>query len=308
MTLRGSPTSYNHSSVTRWINDGAIPDGAVPYVLADVLSNRLGRPVPLAEIGMVEVGGRNLAAIGLEWAHDLRRAVEVAVELWSCDTDCREVVTAMVPAATTSEVVLRWLVTPADERPTCAAGARRVEVADVTAVRAMRRHLKAIDDTHGGVTALPMGVAYLRREVAPLLRSSYDDVVGRALFGAAAEVTLEVGWMAYDAARQGLARRYMVQALRLSHAAGDRVFGGRALAAMSHQALHLGDPALAIDLARAAQAGTAGRATPTAAAMLAAMEACAHAANADFRGQGPGQIGAASALRRGGAGRVDSLV
>src|SRR3712207_7413401 len=33
----------------------------------------------------------------------------------------------------------------------------------------------------------------------------------------------------------------MLFALRLSHAAGDRLFGGRVLAAMCHQALHLGN-------------------------------------------------------------------
>jgi len=39
----------------------------------------------------------------------------------------------------------------------------------------------------------------------------------------------------------------MIQALRLSHTAGDRSFGGRVLAAMSHQALYLGAVNEAID-------------------------------------------------------------
>jgi len=58
-------------------------------------------------------------------------------------------------------------------------------------------------------------------------------------------------------------------------------FGGRILAAMSHQALHLGDVRHGLDFACAARTGTKGAVTPTTAAMLAAMEACAHAARGD---------------------------
>jgi hypothetical protein len=87
--------------------------------------------------------------------------------------------------------------------------------------------------------------------------------------------------MAYDAGKHGLAQRHMAQALRMSHAANDRAFGGRILAAMSHQALHLGDVRHGLDFACAARAGTQGAVTPTIAAMLAAMEACAHAARGD---------------------------
>jgi hypothetical protein len=67
----------------------------------------------------------------------------------------------------------------------------------------------------------------------------------------------------------------------MSHAADDRAFGGRILAAMSHQALHLGDVRHGLDFACAARAGTRGVVTPTTVAMLAAMEACAHAARGD---------------------------
>jgi hypothetical protein len=126
-----------------------------------------------------------------------------------------------------------------------------------------------------------MAVEYLRGEVAPLLHGRYNDAVGRALFSATAEFTLSVGWMAYDAGKHGLAQRYMAQALRISHVANDRAFGGRILAAMSHQALHLGDVRHGLDFACAARTGTQGAVTPTAAAMLAAMEACAHAARGD---------------------------
>src|SRR6266508_985096 len=221
------------------------------------------------------------AEVGLQWVDDLDGAVEMLIDLWRCRLDRREFLVAMAATAVTSEVALRWLVSPPDGRVERNAGSRWVGHSDIQAVQAMQRSLKAIDDGHGGGVALPMAVEYLRGEVAPLLRGRYTDTVGRALFSATSEFTLGVGWMAYDAGKHGLAQRYMAQALRMSHAAKDRAFGGRILAAMSHQALHLGDVRPGLDFACAARAGTQGAVTPTTAAMLAAMEACAHAARGD---------------------------
>ena len=221
------------------------------------------------------------AEVGLHWRDDLEDALGVLIELWRCRLDRREFLVAMAAAAVTSEVALRWLVSPPDERVQRDTGHGWVGHSDIEAVRAMQSSLKAIDDAHGGGVALPMAVEYLRGEVAPLLHGRYNDAVGRALFSATAEFTLGVGWMAYDAGKHGLAQRYMAQALRMAHAANDRAFGGRILAAMSHQALHLGDVRHGLDFACAGRAGTQGVVTSTTAAMLAAMEACAHAARRD---------------------------
>src|SRR4029453_899633 len=221
------------------------------------------------------------AEVGLQWADDLDGAVEGLIDLWRSGLDRREFLTSIAATAVTSEVTLRWLVSPVDARVERDAGARLVGHSDIDAVRAMQQSMKAIDDRHGGGVALPMAVEYLRGEVAPLLRARYTDTVGRALFSATSEFTLGVGWMAYDAGKHGLAQRYMAQALRISHAANDRAFGGRILAAMSHQALHLGDVRHGTDFACAARAGTKGAVTPTIVMMLAAMEACAHAARGD---------------------------
>ncbi|HEV8528694.1 MAG TPA: helix-turn-helix domain-containing protein [Actinomycetes bacterium] len=221
------------------------------------------------------------AEVGLQWADDLDGAVEGLIDLWRSRLDRREFQAAMAATAVISEVALRWLVSPVDVRVERDAGARLVGHSDIDAVRVMQQSMKAIDDRHGGGVALPMAVEYLRGEVAPLLRARYTDSVGRALFSATSEFTLGVGWMAYDAGKHGLAQRYMAQALRMSHAADDRAFGGRILAAMSHQALHLGDVRHGTDFACAARAGTQGAVTPTVVMMLAAMEACAHAARGD---------------------------
>lgn len=212
----------------------------------------------------------------LRWVSDPAEARQSAVALWNYELeDCAS---AAVDTTELSMLTLHWLVAPQDSPVFRGTGLSRIGMGDVQWVRDVRCQLKALDDSHGGGTAFPMAVTYLRREVVPLLRGHYDDSTGRILFATIAELMLDLGWMAYDAGAYALAWRYMAQALRLSHAVENRLFGGRVLAAMSHQALHLQYVPLAVDLIRAAREGTKHIAPPKAQAMLAAMEACAQAA------------------------------
>jgi tetratricopeptide (TPR) repeat protein len=147
----------------------------------------------------------------------------------------------------------------------------------------MRAHLKAIDNAHGGGTALPLAMVYLRAEILTLLDGRELDYSSQNLIEAVAECELDVGWMAYDAGQHDVAERYFASALRRARAVGDRLLAGRILAAMSHQAIHLGRLRDAIELSQASRSTTIHVATPRALAMEATMEACAHAAAGDGR-------------------------
>jgi transcriptional regulator with XRE-family HTH domain/tetratricopeptide (TPR) repeat protein len=160
---------------------------------------------------------------------------------------------------------------------------RPISLGDIARLASMRQHLKAIDNAHGGGAALPMADGYLRCEVLPLLNGRLGDPTSRALIAVVAQFQHDVGWMAYDIGQQPLATQYFHSALRFAHAAGDRLLGGRILAAMSHQAIYLGHLRQAIDFAQAARNITRQAATPRTIVMLAAMEACAHAAAGDAR-------------------------
>jgi tetratricopeptide (TPR) repeat protein len=115
------------------------------------------------------------------------------------------------------------------------------------------------------------------------LQAGYTDAIGRQLFSVAAQFTYKTGAMAYDIGLHGLARRYFVQALNLSHVSGDRPLGGKVLALMSHQANFLGEYQQAVDLARAAALGAGTAATPRVRSMYAAMEARGLASMGDKR-------------------------
>ncbi len=177
--------------------------------------------------------------------------------------------------STATSAALRWLVLPKPEGGSQADANAHMGHADVARFRTARVQLKRLDDTLGGGAAYPLAHAYVESEAAPLLKGSSDSEIGVDLLAAVAELYLDLGWMAYDAGQQNRARQHMLDSLRLSHAA----HGG--LIALSHQALHLGRPQEAVDLARAARAGATELATPSVTAMFTAMEACAHAAVGD---------------------------
>ncbi|BFV59688.1 hypothetical protein KCMC57_up47920 [Kitasatospora sp. CMC57] len=159
----------------------------------------------------------------------------------------------------------------------------RVGRGDIAAIRAVGDLFRALDHAYGGGHARQALVRYLESEAEPMLRGRYGEQIGRALFGAVADLTRLAGWTSFDIAAHGLAQRYFVQALRLSQAAGDRVLGGYVLTTMSQQAVHLGHGREAIQLARVAQQGVGTAAAPTVQALMHAAEARGHALLGDVR-------------------------
>ncbi|MFJ6213832.1 regulator [Streptomyces sp. NPDC092296] len=159
----------------------------------------------------------------------------------------------------------------------------RVGRGDIAAVRAVGDLFRTLDRAYGGGHARQALVRYLESEAEPMLRGRYGESIGRALFGAVADLTRLAGWTSFDIAAHGLAQRYFVQALRLSQAADDRVYGGYVLVTMSRQAVHLGHGREAVQLARVAQQGV-GAAAPTAVqALMHAAEARGHGVLGDSR-------------------------
>ncbi|MBN1173833.1 MAG: helix-turn-helix domain-containing protein [Micromonosporaceae bacterium] len=199
----------------------------------------------------------------------------------------------------TGAAALRWLVAPPEPAKRLPGhGCLRVGQTDVDRIRDVRRHLKTLDNAYGGGSCLSMATAFLRYDVAPMLEGCCSETIGQQLLAAVAECCLDVGWMVYDSGAHQAARTCLLQSLRLSHAAAERLLGGRVLTALSHQALHLGHHRTAVDLARAARSGTDRIAPATAVAMMAAMEAMSHAAVGDRRSCCQALFDAENALAR----------
>lgn len=239
--------------------------GGGQFDAEDLMIAAAGKPADRAASN----AGRRVPLPAPCWAADIDDMRRHAADLWRCELDERRALPGYAEAVTS--FTLRWLTAQPDAPARQATAQHEVSERDIARIRGVRARLKDIDNAHGGAVAFPLVAAFLRNEVAPLLLACYDEGTGRALLEAAAEIELDAGWSAYDAGDHLLARCHFLQALRMAHAASNRLLGARIVCALSHQALHLGEIGLSTDLARAARAGADHVAMPRATAMLAAM-------------------------------------
>ncbi|MDX2703937.1 MFS transporter [Streptomyces sp. PA03-6a] len=284
---RGLTLRYDKTSVARWVTKGMVPQGAAPHLIAAAIGSKLGRPVPLHEIGLADADPA--PEVGLAFPRDVGEAVKSATDLWKLDPGRRGpggggiwqslagsfAVSAYVTPAS------RWLITPADARVARedpAPGTHHVGHSDVAKLREAAEDARRWDSKYGGGDwRSGMVPECLRVEAAPLLLGSYSDEVGRSLFGATAELTRLAGWMAFDTGQQEAAQRYYIQALRLARAAADVPLGGYVLASMSLQATYRGFADEGVDLAQAALERNRGLATARTMSFFHLVEARAHA-------------------------------
>ncbi|KJY36769.1 MULTISPECIES: hypothetical protein [Streptomyces] len=355
---RGLTLRYDKTSVARWVSKGMVPQGAAPHLIAAAIGAKLGRPVPLHEIGLADADPA--PEVGLAFPRDVGAAVRSATDLYRLDLAGRrggggiwQSLAGSFSVSAYATPASRWLISPADSSvarepgpapdpgPPAPAGGgvRTAAPVRTTSVVAPRRAPETpaqgvVPARPGTETAVPAPVAApvpvlpdaspqrvghsdvaklreaaedarrwdskygggdwrssmvpecLRVDAAPLLLGSYTDEVGRALFGATAELTRLAGWMAFDTGQQEAAQRYYIQALRLARAAADVPLGGYVLASMSLQATYRDFPDEGVDLAQAAVERNRGLATARTMSFFRLVEARAHAKAGDSAAAG----------------------
>ncbi|MGC5344971.1 sporulation protein [Streptomyces sp. DT171] len=356
---RGLTLRYDKTSVARWVSKGMVPQGAAPHLIAAAIGAKLGRPVPLHEIGLADADPA--PEVGLAFPRDVGEAVRSATELYRLDLAGRrgssgggiwQSLAGSFAVSAYATPASRWLITPADPSvardPTAAEtavlggrggsghrgapgshGAQstvgppvipvqpgpesapdvsplRVGHSDVTKLREAAQDARRWDSKYGGGDwRSSMVPECLRVDAAPLLLGSYSDEVGRALFGASAELTRLAGWMAFDTGQQEAAQRYYIQALRLARAAADVPLGGYVLASMSLQATYRGFADEGVDLAQAAVERNRGLATARTMSFFRLVEARAHAKAGDAPAAGAALKAAEGWLERSRPGDAD---
>ncbi|WP_406393432.1 sporulation protein [Streptomyces sp. NBC_00887] len=339
---RGLTLRYDKTSVARWVAKGMVPQGAAPHLIAAAIGAKLGRPVPLHEIGLADADPA--PEVGLAFPRDVGEAVRSATDLYRLDPAGRrgggiwQSLAGSFAVSAYATPASRWLITPADPSvardPTAAEAAilgapgapgaqggvaaqpgpdassdvspLRVGHSDVAKLREAAQDARRWDSKYGGGDwRSSMVPECLRVDAAPLLLGSYSDEVGRALFGASAELTRLAGWMAFDTGQQEAAQRYYIQALRLARAAADVPLGGYVLASMSLQATYRGFADEGVDLAQAAVERNRGLATARTMSFFRLVEARAHAKAGDAPAAGAALKAAESWLERSRAGDAD---
>ncbi|MFG2711036.1 sporulation protein [Streptomyces goshikiensis] len=364
---RGLTLRYDKTSVARWVSKGMVPQGAAPHLIAAAIGAKLGRPVPLHEIGLADADPA--PEVGLAFPRDVGAAVRSATDLYRLDLAGRrggggiwQSLAGSFAVSAYATPASRWLISPADssvarepgparaasapgtppeglgagppstvvpaqpgpetphaprEQPLVPAvapaavtpfdlSAQRVGHSDVTKLREAAEDARRWDSKYGGGDwRSSMVPECLRVDAAPLLLGSYSDEVGRALFGATAELTRLAGWMAFDTGQQEAAQRYYIQALRLARAAADVPLGGYVLASMSLQATYRDFPDEGVDLAQAAAERNRGLATARTMSFFRLVEARAHAKAGDSAAAGAALRAAEGWLERAREGDAD---
>ncbi|MER7916890.1 MULTISPECIES: MFS transporter [unclassified Streptomyces] len=309
---RGLTLRYDKTSVARWVSKGMVPQGAAPHLIAAAIGQKLGRPVPLHEIGLADADPA--PEVGLAFPRDVAQAVRSATELYRLDLAGRRAGSGGIWQSLAGSFAVsayatpasRWLITPADSSVAREDGFAegtgapvRVGHSDVRKLREAAEDARRWDSKYGGGDwRSSMVPECLRVEAAPLLLGGYSDEVGRALFGASAELTRLAGWMAFDTGQQEAAQRYYIQALRLARAAADVPLGGYVLASMSLQATYRGFGDEGVDLAQAALERNRGLATARTMSFFRLVEARAHARAGDAQAAGAALKAAESWLER----------
>lgn len=325
---RGLTLRYDKTSVARWVSKGMVPQGAAPHLIAAAIGSKLGRPVPLHEIGLADADPA--PEVGLAFPRDIGQAVRSATELYRLDLAGRrggvgiwQSLAGSFAVSAYATPASRWLISPADtsvargpEDAEAAVGGtggsgpdalpQRVGHSDVTKLREAAEDARRWDSKYGGGDwRSSMVPECLRVDAAPLLLGSYSDEVGRSLFGATAELTRLAGWMAFDTGQQEAAQRYYIQALRLARAAADVPLGGYVLASMSLQATYRGFADEGVDLAQAALERNRGLATARTMSFFRLVEARAQAKSGDGPACGAALKSAEGWLERSRAGDPD---
>lgn len=272
------------SHVSMWVS-GTRPSGQAPHILCETLSRKLGRRVTLAETGLA--GSTEPSEGGSDWSVD---PLTKLAELGSDDLDMHRrkmlAATAYSVAGLALPPTAWWeaaSVTAQERRPV---SSRRVTADDIDDLRDLTGYFSARDQQRGGGKGRRALVEYLREEAAPLLSSRFTtEAMQRETYSAVAEMTYLAGWMAFDASEHRTAQRYLTLAARIAAEAGDGPLSGHILRALAHQAVDLGHPQRALELASASMSGDRyGQARPRERALLGIVHARALAATGDRTG------------------------
>lgn len=248
----GLALRYDYTAVHRWVRKGERPRPPAPNLISEALSERLGRRIRPADLGMIEEA--TLAARGLVYPDNASQAADTISDLGKADVSRRSIVRAPFVLAALGAPSRDWLLARLAETTTDR-GPRQVGMRQVAGIREMFALFQEMDVMRGGGHARTALVEYMNSYVFPLLKRDHDGAVRRAIQEAAAEQAYLVGWMAYDDGEHGLAQRYLIQALGLAQASGSAALGAHVLAGMSDQANLLGHPREALMLARAGRNG-----------------------------------------------------
>jgi len=243
MTLR-----YDRTAVAHWLS-GSKPRSAVAELVAAAFTRRIGRLVTVEETGLAHVSPQDDIRFVDRFSEGplLKRLVVLA----RADADPAQRAYLVQSAYRLAAVPPGWgqsgvlIQPPLEDR-------RQAGAEDVQALNAMVNVFADQTERHGGGHARAALAAFVANDVSRTLTAAAAPDLRRELVTSTAQLTHLLALMTADAGHQGLAQIYYQITLELARVAENRAAYAIALRAMSVQAMHVGHPRTALELADAA--------------------------------------------------------
>lgn len=109
----GYALRYDYTAVHRWVKRGEFPRSPVPNLIAQTLSEKLGRSISPTDFGMTD--NQSLAARALDYSTTPSAAVDTIVELGRADMKRRKVIKAPFVLAALAAPSRDWLLATLEE-------------------------------------------------------------------------------------------------------------------------------------------------------------------------------------------------
>ncbi|MGH3701271.1 MAG: hypothetical protein ACRDQY_17770 [Pseudonocardiaceae bacterium] len=285
VTDRAGAVGYPHirpdgSRARRWLQ-GEHPRPPVPDLLAAVLSERCGRRITAADLGLAEADAGDLARY--------RGPAELLKDLG--DTTAASLahgpLTHQAPPRTDElheqaphaperllPALEAWAYAPPHVLPgPSAAAGRRLGATDAVRIAGYTAVFRRLDNEHGGGSTLHSATGQLSWATRIIRDGRYTEAAGRDLFRELADLAGCVGWISHDVAQWPAAIRHLTLAVHAARESGDRNLTAHLLQCLARVWGYLGHPGSAADCVALALYGSRRSAHPVLRAGLHALAA-----------------------------------
>jgi hypothetical protein len=277
---RAGKAGYRHVQpdarrVRAW-RQGERPRDPVPELILEVLSERIGSPLTLSDVGFAGSGAEKV-----RWDEPwlLIQTVTELINFARGDLLLGQRGIASPPeeflvGQNLLSIVQTWTATAADT-PSIGIrkGRRRIGDQEVVQIRAVTEAFRTLDNAYGGGLTRDAVIGQLISTASLVQDTTYTEKVGRKLITGIGDLATVAGWMCHDVSRHTAAQHYFLLALQAAKEVDDPNLGAHVLNCMARQAGHLGRPGDALELIQLAHYGVRHTATATVGALLHSLEA-----------------------------------
>jgi hypothetical protein len=260
--------------VRAW-RQGEFPRDPVPDLIVEVLSERIGTPLTLSDVGLDGYGVQRVRWDGpwmpIRTVTDLITFAQGDLMLGRGDVEPGP--HELMGGQDLLSIVQSWTTVADSSSIGISKSGKRIGDQEIGQIRAVTEVFRSLDNAYGGGLTRAAVIGQLILTASLVKNMTYTEDVGRKLIAGLGDLATVAGWMCHDVSMHAAAQHYFLLAFQAAKEANDPSLGAHVLSCMARQAGHLGRPGDALELIHLARYGTRYTATPTVDALLHSLEA-----------------------------------